>query len=385
MRPHATVDLLERLISFRSVFTAADYSDVADFVIGYLRELGFACHRVTGATPGRAGVFASLGPSGPGGVMLSAHLDVVPVDGQDWATDPFRLTRRGGRLYGRGTTDMKGFAAAALAAAGRAVRRKLAAPLKLAFSYDEEAGCVGIAEMIGSLDRTIGLPEFCIVGEPTSMRVAVGHKGKLSFTARCRGSAGHSAAAPDHLNALHLAADLVNILRREQAEIVRIGPRDGAYDIPYTTVHVGTLVGGTALNIVPDTAVLEFEIRHLAGDLPEPLVERIGRDAAALVANQRERHPQAAVEISQFNAYPGLETLPGSRMAVLALRLGGLGPPTKVSYGTEAGFFQQTLRIPTVVCGPGDMVQGHKPDEFIEAEQLAACDAMLDRLLHYLS
>ena len=385
MPSNNTVEILDRLVGFPSVFTATDYSGIADYAIAHLQELGFAVHRLTGNTPGRAGLFASLGPAGRGGMLLSAHLDVVPVEGQDWTSDPFRMTRRDGRLYGRGTTDMKGFAAAALAAATRAADRRLSAPLKIALSYDEEAGCVGMAEMIDSLDRTIGIPEACIVGEPTSMQLAVGHKGKQSFRIRFRGEAGHSASAPEYLNAIHLACDTVGLLRRLQDDLARDGARDDAYDIPYTTVHVGRLTGGTALNIVPDHAALDFEIRHLAGDDPERLAERVRREVAAIVAGVVARHPAAAATVESLNDYPGLETDPAAEVAGFVQRLGGRAPATKVSYGTEAGFFHDRWGIPTVVCGPGDMAQGHKPDEFIEEAQLSACDGMLDRLLDYLA
>jgi acetylornithine deacetylase len=379
-----TAEILERLVAFPSVFTADDYTDVADFAAAHLGDLGFAVHRLPGVSPGRTGLFASLGPAGPGGVLLSAHLDVVPVEGQKWTVDPFKMTRRDGRFYGRGTTDMKGFAAAALAAASRARRRPLAAPLKIALSYDEEAGCVGIAEMIGALDRTIGVPDFCIVGEPTSMTVAVGHKGKLSFRVRFEGTAGHSASAPHYANAIHMASEAVTILRRVQDELAS-GARDGAFDVPYTTVHVGRLSGGTALNIVPDHATLDFEIRHLATEDPGPIVAGIEAEIAALVGRWRAVHPTVDAVMTPINAYPGLATDPDAEIVRFAFDLGARGPVTKVSYGTEAGYFNDRWAIPTVVCGPGDMMQGHKPDEFIEETQLAACDAMLDRLLDRLA
>ena len=381
MSNHTTLEILERLVGFPSVFTAADYSAITDFSHGYLQDLGFSVHRLPGKLPGRAGLFASLGPQGRGGVLLSAHLDVVPVEGQNWTVDPFRLTRRDGRLYGRGTTDRKGFAAAALAAAARgAAGSPLERPLKIALSYDEEAGCVGMAEMIGKLDDTIGVPDRCIVGEPTSMRVAIGHKGKKSYRMRFTGSAGHSASAPNYANAIHLAAEAVGILREVQARLDATGARDDAYDIPYTTVHVGTLSGGAALNIVPQHAELEFEIRHLATET-HGIIDDIARQISDLVSSWRMRHPGVDVAIDVINAYPGIETPDDAEIVRWALARGGSDPVTKVSYGTEAGFFADTWKIPTIVCGPGNMDQGHKPDEYVEERQLAECDLMLASVL----
>lgn len=385
MSHYTTPEILERLVGFPSVFTAEDYCAIADFSVSYLRDLGFSVHRLAGSTAGRAGLFASLGPAGRGGVLLSAHLDVVPVEGQKWTVDPFRLTRRDGRFHGRGTTDMKGFAAAALAAAARAASGPpLAQPLKIAFSYDEEAGCVGMAEMIDRLDATIGIPDVCMVGEPTSMQVAIGHKGKTSYRIRFFGSAGHSASAPHYANAIHIAAEVVGILRAVQARLEKTGARDSAYDVPFTTVHVGTLSGGTALNIVPDHAELEFEIRYLASEA-HGIIDEIEREISDLVRRWRVRHPEVDVGIEEINSYPGIETSQHADVVRWALSLGGRGPVTKVSYGTEAGFFRDKWGIPTIVCGPGDMAQGHKPDEYIEEKQLTECDAMLSSVIHSLA
>ncbi len=380
-----TPEILERLVGFQSVFTADDYAEITNFSIDYLRDLGFSVHRIAGQAAGRAGLFASLGPSGRGGVLLSAHLDVVPVEGQKWSVDPFRLTRQNGRLYGRGTTDMKGFAAATLAAAGKAAAGPpLARPLKIAFSYDEEAGCVGMAEMIGKLDETIGIPDRCIVGEPTSMRVAIGHKGKTSYRIHFTGSAGHSASAPNYANAIHMASDAVAILRAVQERLEKAGARDNAYDIPYTTVHVGIMSGGTALNIVPDHARLDFEIRYLASENPA-IIQEIERQISELDRRWKRLHPQAGAQIELINSYPGIETSGDADVTQWAVSLGGREPLTKVSYGTEAGFFHDRWRIPTIVCGPGDMAQGHKPDEYIEEAQLCECDAMLSAVIRTLA
>ena len=378
-----TLKLLDRLIGFPTVSSASNLALIG-WAEEYLRGLGFRCFRITGKTPENAGIFASVGPEGPGGVLLSAHSDVVPVDGQTWTRPPFSLTQVGGRLYGRGTTDMKGFLASALAAAAQAARRPLREPFKLAISYDEEVGCLGIRQMVGQLATTVGLPRLCIVGEPTGLRVATGHQGKVALTARFTGVTGHSAMAPDYLNALHLAADFVQALRAEQDRLTAEGAQDRDYDIPWSTLHVGKLGGGRALNIVPDQAQAEFELRHLAADHPEEILARLQARCAQIVGPLRLRFPTAAIRFEQVNAYPGLDTAPGHPAVAEVMALAGGAATTKVGYGTEAGFFAG-LGIPTLVCGPGSMDQGHKPDEFIEVRQLAACDAMLARLVQSLA
>ena len=373
----STLELLDRLIAFPSVSTDSNLGVVA-FLEDHLRELGFAVTRLTDATGQKAGLLARIGPEGDGGVLLSAHTDVVPVAGQAWSRDPFRLTRDGGRLYGRGTTDMKGFLASALAAAGQAARTGLAQPFRLVLSWDEELGCLGIRSMIDRVIPVLGRPDFCIVGEPTRMQVATGHKGKVACLATCRGMAGHSAMAPKFLNALHLAADFIGILRAEQARLARVGAQDGDYDIACSTVHAGRMSGGLALNIVPDCATVAFEIRHLAQEPAAAILANIRAGADRIVA--QAHHPAAAIEIAETNRYPGLETPATAAVVDRVAALAGGAGRTKVAYGTEAGFFA-ALGIPTVVCGPGSMDQGHQPDEFIETNQLAACDAMLGALV----
>jgi len=372
-------DILERLIGFASVSSQSNL-DIIVWIEDFLTRQGYACHRVPDATGTKAGIFACLGPEGQGGLLLSSHCDVVPVTGQNWTRDPFVMSEAGGKLYGRGTTDMKGFLACSLAAAANAGKADLNRPLKLAVSYDEEVGCLGIRDMIGELGPSIGLPEYCVVGEPTSMQVAIGHKGKVFLRATCHGTPGHSAMAPDFLNALHLASDFVTALRRIQADIAAGGVRDTDYDVPYSTVHAGRMEGGVALNIVPDTATVDFEIRHLAGHEPGDILAAIRAAADAIIAPLRERFPVAAIEIEEVKSYPGLDTPADNPFVAVARDCSGYAGIIKVAYGTEAGYFS-SLGIPTVVCGPGNMDQGHKPDEFVAISQLDQCDAMLARLI----
>ena len=381
-------EILARLVGFPTV-SAASNLDLIGWVEGLLAARGIAATRVPDATGRKAGLFATLGPRDRAGFVLSAHTDVVPVDGQRWATDPFTLTERDGRLYGRGTTDMKGFVASALHAFLRAAATPLASPLHLVLSWDEEIGCVGVRTLLPAFAAALPVrPALCIVGEPTGMAVVTGHKGKAAARATCTGRDGHSALAPTALNAIHLAADFLAALRTRQAGIAAAGRRDEGYAVPYTTLHAGRIDGGVALNIVPNRCTLDFEIRNLAADDPAAILAGLRADAERIVAPERPRFPEAAIALEVTNAYPGLDTDPAADAVALVRTLAGveaaIGTGTgtgKVAYGTEAGLFVETLAIPTVVCGPGDMAQGHRPDEFIAEADLAACDAMLDRLL----
>jgi acetylornithine deacetylase len=330
-------------------------------------------------------LFATVGPSGPGGLVLSGHTDVVPVDGQDWSRDPFRLSEQDGRLYGRGTTDMKGFVACAIEAMLLARSKPLAAPLHLALSYDEEIGCVGVRPMLAELAKAGLRPDWVLIGEPTSMQVASGHKGKLAARASCCGVAAHSALAPTGLNAIHLASDLLGELRNLQAELAEHGRRDEEYDIPYTTVHAGIIRGGTALNIVPEHCLLDLEIRSIAMDDPARLLDRLFDKAEHLSAVAQKRFPKAGISIEVVNEYPGLAPSAGDGALSRALGAAGANHSIKVAFGTEGGLFKQVLAVAAVVCGPGSMAQGHKADEFVERSQIEACRAMLARLCSGLS
>ena len=359
-----TLNILERLIAFNTVSANSNLEIIA-YIEAFLRERGFRLTRIEDETGHKTGLFAEVGPAGDG-VLLSAHTDVVPVEGQDWTRDPFALTREVGRLYGRGTTDMKGYVAAMLYAADLVSKVPLRQPLKLALSYDEEVGCVGIQQMIDRLAPLVGQPRACFVGEPTQMQVAIGHKGKAALRAVCHGQTGHSALAPNFVNALHLAVDFVTGLSGVQDWLRDQGACDEAYDIPFSTVHVGKMSGGTALNIVPDRAELIFEYRHLAADPSEMILSRIHDAADAACARYLCEWSGARIEIEQYNAYPGLAVDKEAPVTRMALGLAQTNAVTKVPFGTEAGFFA-ALGIPTVVCGPGSMSgQGHKPDEYLE-------------------
>lgn len=370
-----SLEVLERLVAFETV-SARSNLDMIAYIEDFLRNRGFRVRRIADPDEPKAGLFAEIGPSVDGGLLLSAHSDVVPVDGQDWSVSPFKLTRQSDRLFGRGTTDMKGFLAEMLALADAMQGQELNAPLKLLVSYDEEIGCVGISRMKQQLPSLLGRPRLAIVGEPTEMQVAIGHKGKRAYRADIRGEAGHSALAPQFVNALHVAVDFVAELRKMQQKVQQTGFRNDAYDVPYTTFHVGQLSGGTALNLVPDKATLVFEFRHLAEDDPDRIEAQLQQAADAVSA----RFPPAAqISLRALAGYPGL-SVASSDPAVLLVKSSCGGDTTHVAFGTEAGVLSD-LGVATVVCGPGSMAeQGHKPDEFISEQQLVACSSMLGKV-----
>lgn len=379
-----SIRFLERLIAFPTVSRDSNL-DLITYVSETLREHGIASRLVPSQDGRKANLFATVGPEDRPGIMLSGHTDVVPVDGQDWTLPPFTMTERDGKLYGRGAADMKGFLACALAAAVKASRKQLETPLHLAFSYDEEVGCLGVRSLIEVLQAAPHKPLLCIVGEPTGMQVATGHKGKIAARAVCKGREGHSALAPLALNAIHLGCDFIGALRKEQDRLAREGARDGDYDISYTTVHVGKINAGVALNIVPNLCQIDFEIRNVAADDPEVILRHLRAEAARIAAEASFQAPEAAIDIDIMNSYPGLDTPASSEAVAFVKSLTGANGTIKVAYGTEGGLFSRDLGTPTVVCGPGSMAQGHKPDEYVSIEQMRRCDELLDRLLERLA
>ena len=375
--------LLARLVGFPTVSRDSNRA-LIDFVRNFLGDCGVESRLFESADGRKANLYATVGPQDREGVLLSGHTDVVPVDGQQWTSDPFVLTERDDRLYGRGSADMKGFLACALALAARASREPLKVPLHLALSYDEEVGCVGVRSLIDAMGTWPQRPRLCIVGEPTLLKTAVGHKGKMALRARCCGHAAHSAFPAQGINAIHLAAELVARLRARQAQIELNGRRDASYEVPTSTLHVGTIRGGTALNIIPESCELALEIRTIAADNPQDLLAGLRTDAALIAAAASRAGLRAAIDISVTNEYPGLDTPQDAEIVALTTALTGESDCVKVAYGSEGGLFSGQLGIPTVVCGPGSIDQAHKADEYIAVEQLRRCDLMLDTLLRRL-
>ncbi|UYG06721.1 acetylornithine deacetylase [Halomonas sp. M4R1S46] len=384
MSQDSVVDLLAELVAFDTTSHRSNLPLIA-FIEDYLGRHGVASRRVTDDSGEKANLYATIGPLARPGVMLSGHTDTVPVTGQAWSVDPFRLTAEGERLYGRGTADMKGFLAAVLAAVPALVEADLAVPVHLAFSHDEEVGCLGVRTLLADLAHQPVRPAACLVGEPTSMRLATAHKGKLAVRLHVRGKACHSGMAPQGVNAIHAAARLVTWVEETAAAKAIRGPFDARFAIPHTTLQVGTIQGGAALNIVPQDCCLDIEIRNVAEDDPEAMLGELMALAASLEAEMRETHPEASIRLERLSDYPGLSMADDAALVAFILALLDERTLERIGYGTEGGLFQRELGIPTLVCGPGSMAQGHQPDEFVTRDQLARCEAFLARLIEALS
>ncbi len=375
----STIDILDRLISFASVSSESNL-DIVSWVEDYLSRHGVTSRRIYDRSGRKASILATIGPADRAGIILSAHTDVVPVAGQNWSSAPFTATRNGDRIIGRGATDMKGFIASILAHVPHFKAAASDVPVHIALSYDEEVGCLGAPDLVAEIAAAPVKPALCIVGEPTGLSVGYAHKGKVARRVVVTGRGGHSALPHRAANAVVAAARIVSALEDLALRTARGGIRDEAFDPPYTTIHVGSLHGGTALNFVPDRAILEFEIRYIPGaDAAALLTETdaiIGRARDALKIQAAE----ADIVIEDMASYPALMTRPTDAVVAAARRLAGsTDNATTVSFGTEAGLYAQA-GIPTIVCGPGDIGRAHKADEWIGLDELAASDRMMQRL-----
>ncbi len=371
-----TLDLIRTLIAFPTVSRDSNL-ELIDFVREYLRPLDADIRLTFDAERGKANLFATLGPRGEPGIVLSGHTDVVPVDGQDWASDPFTVIERGGRLYGRGTSDMKGFIACVLAVVPQYVQRGLRTPLHLAFSYDEEVGCLGVRGLLADMVAAGIRPKSCIVGEPTEMRPVIAHKGKQSYRCTVRGLASHSAYAPYGVNAVEAAAEAVAFLKGLARRHRDRGPYDRGFDVAYTTVHTGVIRGGTALNIVPHDCVFDFEFRNLPGDDPDRLRAEFETYLREVLEPEMQAvDPRSGFTLRKMSEIPALDTAAEAGITALVQEFSGSSEIAKVSFGTEASQFQ-VAGVPTVVCGPGSIREAHKPDEFVSLEQIERCENFL--------
>lgn len=384
MGADGTRALLERLIRFDTTSRLSNRA-LIDFVAGYLGQYGVAAKVLPSPDGAKANLFATIGEQHAGGVMLSGHTDVVPVDGQAWDSDPFALTERQGRLYGRGAADMKSFIAVVLALVPEMAARRLSAPIHIALSYDEEVGCKGVGGLIEQFGAGAPRPQLAIVGEPTEMQVVDAHKSQRGFRTDVTGLEAHSSATHVGVNAVAAAADLV-VRLGGIAQDLQDGPaRDPRFDPPYSTVHVGVIHGGTVRNIVPSHCHFEWECRGLPGFDSESVLRRFAEEAERdVLAPMLKRHAGAAIATEVVSRVPALAAKGDNPAQHLALKLAGSNRTFAVSYATEAGLFQ-AAGVPTVICGPGNIREAHRPNEYIEPSQIAACEAFIRRLLDHLA
>jgi acetylornithine deacetylase len=378
----STPEMLRRLVAFDTTSTKSNLA-IIDFIRDYLAGHGVACRLTPSSDGAKANLFATIGPEIAGGIVLSGHTDVVPVVGQPWESDPFAVVERGGKLYGRGTSDMKGFIAAALTLVPEMAAAQLRLPLHLAFSYDEELGCLGVGDLIEDITRNLPRPAICIVGEPTSMQLVNRHKGVYGWRTKVTGKDGHSSAPHRGVNAINAAVEIIGWLQRQAEAWRRDGPFDDSFDPPYATSNIGQIGGGTAVNIIARECAVEWEIRPIPGvDADETfrkLREFIDGD---LLPRLRRVAPESRVDTEVTCAAPPLRPEADSPAEALIRHLTGANQAVGVAYGTEGGLFQ-AAEISTVICGPGSIQQAHQPNEFIALEQLKACDGFLRRLLDW--
>ena len=375
--------MIERLIAFNTVSRDSNLG-LIEWVRDYLQGLGAITRLTHDASAKKANVFATLGDSTKPGLILSGHTDVVPVDGQDWDTDPFAATERDGKLYARGSADMKGFIGIILAQAPKFVAalndRRLDAPLHYALSYDEEVGCLGVRGLIQDLEEQGIRSAGCVVGEPTSMQPIIAHKGTHRFRCAVHGREAHSSYVTHGVNAIEYAARLVVFIRQLADRLAQLEQRDYGFTVPYSTLSTGLIQGGIAANVVPKDCVFQFDMRTLPQAKPDALYQEIRRYAEVLAAEMRGIDASAGIDLQWVSQTVGLAAAESDAIVQWAMQLSKNPTAGKVSYGTEAGLFQK-MGVPTVICGPGDIAEAHRPNEFVALDQLAQCESFMDRIL----
>lgn len=376
-------EMLADLVAFPSVCRTPNGA-IIEHVRAYLASHGVSSTIVPGPEGDRFNLFASIGPALPGGIILSAHLDVVPAATEGWIGEPFKLRRDGDRLIGRGAVDMKGFAACVLASVPMLVARKLSRPVHIALSYDEEVGCVGVRHLIAALPGLCPPPAGCIVGEPSGMHPVLRHKGKIAQMVTVHGKAGHSSRTDLGDNAIHYAAELIAAVQRESLRHAAEGPFAPAFAPPYSTLQVGTIRGGTGINIVPAECSFEIEARAIAGQQPARLLDFLPLEARRIADGAESTGHSVAFSFETMSDYPPLDLDDTDPLVALSEAVSGMPRQQAVSYGTEAGRFQEA-GIPAIVCGPGDVNRAHKPEEYITDGELAQAMAMIERLADRLS
>ncbi|MES2972540.1 MAG: acetylornithine deacetylase [Pseudomonadota bacterium] len=374
LSPHA-LEFARTLVRLNTVSHNSNLP-LIDFIRGELLKLGVKSRLTYNAEKTKANLFATLGEGKPGGVILSGHTDTVPWDGQDWSEDPLSATVRDGRLYGRGSADMKSFIAIAVSNARAFLESDAPFAMHLAFSYDEEVGCFGVRELIADMKDAGIQPLACIVGEPTSMVPAIAHKGVYRYKCCVRGKEAHSSLTPQSVNAIEMAARLVGKLRDMAEGFEKSEPRYEGFDVPFSTASVGQFHGGIADNVVPRDAEFRYEFRDLPTADAAQMQADIVAQARAMEPAMKQVAPDAGFSFETICEVPSFLGSEGDAITRLAQRLSGEQRVTQVAFGTEAGLFKKS-GIPTVVCGPGSIVQAHQPDEYVSLEQLARCEAFM--------
>ena len=382
MREQSSIELIGHLVSFDTTSSKSNL-DLIDFVHGYLTGWGLSPQLIHNEDSTKANLYCTVGPEIDGGIVLSGHTDVVPVTGQDWDTDPFALEERNGKLWGRGTTDMKSFVGCALALVPQLVGQSLTRPIHLAFSYDEEVGCLGVHSLIDHIIEQVARPAVVLVGEPTLMKVVNSHKGLQAYRTTIAGKEAHSSAPQLGANAILAAGRLIAELYELSKRLQQSGDPSGRFEPPHATLNVGEVRGGQAVNIIPAHCTFDWEMRTLPDQDASVLLEEFERFAQEQILPMLQATaPEAAIQTERIAHIRPLQADPGSPAESLGLLLAQQNETLAVSYGTEGGLFQ-AADIPTIVCGPGDIAQAHQPNEFIDVSQIDACEAFMQRLAQY--
>lgn len=375
------IDILDDLIGFD---TTSCFSNLAiiSFIENHLTKIGIPYELTFNSDKTKANLFATIGDESLPGLVLSGHTDVVPVTGQNWSSDPFILRKADGKLFGRGSCDMKGFIAVCLSMAQSFKDAKLNIPLHFAFSYDEEIGCLGVRDLISDLDARPVKPLACIVGEPTNMQIVNAHKGLTDTRCTITGCAGHSSLPDQGVNAIVVASELIRQLQMMSEDIKKNGPFDSRFNPPFTTIHVGKINGGTAVNIIPEHCTFQFDVRNIPAQKAQDLIDQASRYGGNnLLPDMHKISKNCAIDWQCQAQFPGLDT--PENEAIIDWTNRTLAQPSEisaVSYGTEAGLFSQ-IDIPTIVCGPGSIEQAHRADEYVEVEQLNICLEFMQSLI----
>lgn len=386
--PMTSIDWLTRLIGFDTVSRHSNLALIEE-VQGYCEQLGLSVDLTFNEAKDKANLFVTV-PAGANadqvnhGLVLSGHTDVVPVDGQDWSSDPFTATIRDDKLYGRGACDMKGFIACALTLLPQAVKLsnagQLRRPLHLALSFDEEVGCLGAPLILADLKARGIAPDYCIVGEPTNMTMVVAHKGIAVYRCRVHGKSAHSSLTTQGVNAISYASRLIGYVDELAEEISHREDNDSLFDVPYSTLSVGTVQGGTATNIVPNLCEFTFDYRNLPHMTQEDILAPIKAKVAELSAQMQARAPETGIELLQMEGVPAMTDNDNGELQNLISALTGDDERHKVAYATEGGQFTNA-GIPTIICGPGSIEQAHKANEFVKLSEIERCDGFLQKLL----